>query len=191
MAGNLAAGGRSGVGSPRSTSAWSRSTSVCSQAFFAEAFRLLGGRVSARETGRFEITQVPAEVRDRDRQIGLEAPVLRRYERICFEREHLRAVGKPKADLVAPGHPLLDAVVDLVVEQYGTLLKPNAFSSTATIPARIRACSSPSPKRSTTGTPRAERSPSASTSSKFVPAGKPPRPVRRHTSTAERRTWTS
>ena len=97
------------------------------QAFFAEAFRLLGGRVSARETGRFEITHVPAEVRDRDRQIGLGAPVLRRYERICFEREHLRAVGKPKADLVAPGHPLLDAVVDLVVERYGTLLKKGAF----------------------------------------------------------------
>ncbi|WP_432904018.1 helicase-related protein [Micromonospora matsumotoense] len=93
------------------------------QAFFAEAFRLLGGIMSARETGRFEVTHVPAAVRDRDRQIGLGAPVLRRYERVCFERELVRVPGKPKADLIAPGHPLLDAVVDIIVERYGTLLK--------------------------------------------------------------------
>jgi hypothetical protein len=52
--------------------------------------------------------------------------VLRRYERVCFEREQVRVPGKPKADLIAPGHPLLDAVVDLVVERYGTLLKQGA-----------------------------------------------------------------
>lgn len=96
------------------------------RAFFTEAFRLLGGRLTEREAGRFEVTHVPAEVRDRDRQVGLGAPVLRRYERVCFEREHLRVQGKPKADLVAPGHPLLDAVVDLIVERYGTLLKQGA-----------------------------------------------------------------
>jgi superfamily II DNA or RNA helicase len=93
------------------------------QAFFSEAFRLLGGRMSAREVGRFEITHVPGDVRDRDRQIGVGAPVLRRYERLCFEREHVRVPGRPKADLIAPGHPLLDAVVDVIVERYGTLLK--------------------------------------------------------------------
>ena len=97
------------------------------QAFFTEAFRLLGGRMSPRETGRFEITHVPGEVRDRDRQIGTGAPVLRRYERICFEREYTRVTGEPKADLMAPGHPLLDAVVDLTVERYGTLLKKGAI----------------------------------------------------------------
>jgi hypothetical protein len=96
------------------------------QAFFTEAFRLLGGRMSARETGRFEITHVPAEVRDRDRLIGLGGPVLRRYERVCFVRD-LRVSAKPKADLIAPGHPLLDAVVDLIVERYGTLLKQGAI----------------------------------------------------------------
>ncbi|PWU52347.1 helicase [Micromonospora sp. S4605] len=96
------------------------------RAFFTEACRLLGGRMSTREAGRFEITHVPAEIRDRDRLIGLGGPVLRRYERVCFEREQVRIGGKPKADLIAPGHPLLDAVVDLVVERYGTLLKQGA-----------------------------------------------------------------
>ncbi len=93
------------------------------RAFFLEAFRLLGGRLAEREPGRYEVTHVPAEIRDRDRIVGLGAPVLRRYERMCFEREHVRLAGKAKADLLAPGHPLLDAVVDLVVERYGTLLK--------------------------------------------------------------------
>ena len=93
------------------------------RAFFLEAFRLLGGRIAEREAGRYEVTHVPAEVRDRDRLIGLSAPVLRRYERICCEREHVRLPGKPKADLLAPGHALLDATVDLVIERYGTLLK--------------------------------------------------------------------
>lgn len=49
--------------------------------------------------------------------------MLRRYERVCFEWEHVRLPGKAKADLLSPGHPLLDAVVDLIVERYGTLLK--------------------------------------------------------------------
>ena len=96
------------------------------QAFFAEAFRLLGGATAARESGRFEITHVPAEVRDRDRQIGLGAPVLRRYERVCFNRDQVRMPGKSRADLIAPGHPLLDSVVDLVIERYGILLKQGA-----------------------------------------------------------------
>ncbi len=54
------------------------------RALFTEAFRQLGGRMSPREAGRWEITHVPSEVRDRDRQIGLAAPVLLRYERVCF-----------------------------------------------------------------------------------------------------------
>ena len=92
-------------------------------AFFMAAFRLLGGTISERESGRYEIRHVPADIRDRDRQIGLGAPVLRRYERVTFEKDLTRPPGKPRADLLAPGHPLLDAVTDLIIERYGTLLK--------------------------------------------------------------------
>src|SRR5581483_1797398 len=49
------------------------------RSFFLEAFPLLGGSVREREAGRFEITHVPAELRSRDRQVGLGAPLLRRY----------------------------------------------------------------------------------------------------------------
>jgi len=93
------------------------------RAFFMAAFKLLGGTISERESGRYEIRHVPTDVRDRDRQIGTGAPVLRRYERVTFEKELTRPPGKPRADLLAPGHPLLDAVTDMIIERYGTLLK--------------------------------------------------------------------
>ena len=93
-------------------------------AFFAEAFKVLGGRMSEREAGRYEIRHVPADIRDRDRQTGTSAaPVLAKYERVTFDKELTRPEGKPRADLLAPGHPLLDAVTDLIIERYGTLLK--------------------------------------------------------------------
>jgi hypothetical protein len=42
---------------------------------------------------------------------------------VTFDRELTRPPGKPTAELLAPGHPLLDAVTDLIIERYGTLLK--------------------------------------------------------------------
>jgi superfamily II DNA or RNA helicase len=93
------------------------------RAFFLAAFKLLGGAIAEREAGRYEIRHVPADVRDRDRQIGIGAPVLRRYERVTFDRELTGPPGRPHAELLAPGHPLLDAVTDLIIERYGSLLK--------------------------------------------------------------------
>jgi superfamily II DNA or RNA helicase len=93
------------------------------RAFFLAAFRLLGGSVAEREAGRYEIRHVPAGVRERDRQTGTGAPVLRRYERVTFDRELTRPRGQPPAELLAPGHPLLDAVTDLVIERHASLLK--------------------------------------------------------------------
>ena len=92
--------------------------------WFADAFRELGGRLSEREPGRYEIRHVPREIRDRDRQAGTApAPVLEKYERVTFDKNLTRVEGRPRADLLAPGHPLLDAVTDLIIERHGTLLK--------------------------------------------------------------------
>jgi len=96
------------------------------QSFFLSAFNRLGGRAAAREAGKWEITHVPIAVRDRDRQIGTGAAVLSKYERITFERKFVNVSGESKADLVAPGHPLLDAVVDLMMEQNSSTLKHGA-----------------------------------------------------------------
>ncbi|MDF2092592.1 helicase-related protein [Knoellia sp. 3-2P3] len=93
------------------------------ESFFLEAFGRLGGRVSRREAGRYEVTHVPQAVRDRDRVIGVGGPVLARYERVTFQRERVRGQGMPLAHLVAPGHPLLDAVVDLTIERHHANLK--------------------------------------------------------------------
>ncbi len=97
------------------------------RSYFLEAFRRLGGTLQEREPLRYEVTWAPAAIRDRDRQIGLGDPVLSRYERICFEKEQLRAPGKPLAELVCPGHPLLEATTDLLLERHRDLLKKGAL----------------------------------------------------------------
>ena len=93
------------------------------ESFFLEAFKRLGGTVRQREPRRYEVTHVPAPVRNRDRQIGAGDPVLARYERIAFEKELIAPPGQPPAAFVCPGHPLLDAVLDLTLERHRDLLK--------------------------------------------------------------------
>lgn len=93
-------------------------------AFFREAFRVVGGELRDRESGRYEVRHVPADVLERDRVIGhTRTPVLKKYERICFEREQRTIYGKPTADLVHPNHPLMAAVTDLVLSSHRSLLK--------------------------------------------------------------------
>ena len=93
------------------------------ESFFHEAFKWLGGNTKQREPRRYEITHVPAPVRNRDRLIGLGEPVLPRYERIAFEKSLVAPQGLPLAAFVCPGHPLLDAVIDLALERNRDLLK--------------------------------------------------------------------
>ena len=95
-------------------------------AFFAEAFARLGGKLVPREEGRFEIRHVPFEIRQRDRATGRRAPVLKAYERVTFFKERIRVEGKPPAALIAPGHPLLDAVINLTLEKNRELLRQGA-----------------------------------------------------------------
>ncbi len=93
------------------------------ESFFLEAFQQLGGAVRRRETGRFEVTNVPAPVRQRDRITGVGDPVLPRYERITFEKSLIAPSGQPLAAFVCPGHPLLDATLDLTLERHRDLLR--------------------------------------------------------------------
>lgn len=95
-------------------------------AFFIEAFKWLGGTVREREPKRFEITNVPAIIRNRDRMIGIRQPLLVKYERIAFEKDLINVQGKPLAEFICPGHPLLNAVIDLVLERQRDLLRQGA-----------------------------------------------------------------
>jgi superfamily II DNA or RNA helicase len=104
-------------------------------AFFDKALAILGGRLVERETERYEVTHVPAEVRARTARSG--RPVLRRYERICFDKALIHQPGRPPAELVAPGHPLLDAVVALTIERHGSLLSTGAVLIDDTDPSEV------------------------------------------------------
>lgn len=91
--------------------------------FFLKAFETLGGKIRECEPGRYEIISVPFAIRSRDMQIGTSQSVLRRYERICFDKKDVHLPDCPEADLICPAHPLMDAVIDLVLEKKANILK--------------------------------------------------------------------
>ena len=95
------------------------------RSFFEAAFERLGGQMRRREPGRYEIVRVAATLRERDRIAGRGDPVLPRYERICFEKEHVE--GQPRAAILAPGHPLLDATVAVTLDRAGDVLRQGAI----------------------------------------------------------------
>lgn len=104
------------------------------RSFFVQAFRRFGGDLREREPGRYEITYVPAVIREHNRsRAGVDrrsnSPVLRAYERICFEKQYMRLrdrIGAPLASLIHPGHPLMQAVTGLISDQYGDRLSRGA-----------------------------------------------------------------
>ncbi|MFN4073985.1 MAG: helicase-related protein [Thermus sp.] len=97
------------------------------ESFFIEAFQRLGGSIRRREPHRYEITHVPAAIRHRDRLLGTREPILQRYERITFEKHLVAPPGQPLAAFISPGHPLLDAVIDLTLERHRHLLRQGAI----------------------------------------------------------------
>ena len=93
------------------------------ESFFLEGFKHLGGTTRQREPRRYEISHVPAPIRNRDRLIGHGEPVLPRYERITFEKNLIAPQGQSLAAFICPGHPLLDAILDLTLERNRDLLR--------------------------------------------------------------------
>ncbi len=95
--------------------------------FFLEAFQHLGGVIRQREPLRYQISNVPALIRNRGGQIATREPIMIRYERICFDKELINVPGKPTAAFICPGHPLLDATIDLVLERHRDVLKQGSI----------------------------------------------------------------
>ena len=96
------------------------------ESFFKAAFEHLGGTLHKRESKRYEITHIPAAIRNRSFNIG-RGTLLNRYERVTFYKEEITLPGKPLAEFLCPGHPLMDAVIDLVLERYRALLRQGAI----------------------------------------------------------------
>ena len=97
------------------------------QAFFVKAFRSLGGTLHNREAKRFEISHVPAALRHRAEELPRHAKLHDKYERVTFEKELITVAGKPVAELVTPGHPLLDATIELIRERNPRVLDNGAI----------------------------------------------------------------
>jgi superfamily II DNA or RNA helicase len=84
---------------------------------FRAAFTRLGGKIRRREAGRFEITHIPAHLRTVSR-----GPIATRYERVTFDIEQVLDGAGVRAELLAPGHSLHDAVIDeALVRWHGSL----------------------------------------------------------------------
>lgn len=92
-------------------------------AFFIEAFRFLGGTVYERERDRYEITRVPFAIRQHDRLNGIRAAIQEKYQRITFERGLKHIDGRPPAEFVSAGHPLLDATIAVLLEKHESVLR--------------------------------------------------------------------
>ncbi len=85
-------------------------------AFFSEALRQHGGRITGRERGRYEITRIPAAIRSHaDSALG---PVHDRYERVTFDKACIQIDGGDRAELISPGTPLLTAVINKVLADH-------------------------------------------------------------------------
>lgn len=97
------------------------------RAFFMDAFSHLRGIVHPREEQRYEITYVPELLRARgDALRQKNSRILPRYQRICFEKEQIQLpfrISAPMAELMHPGHPLMQAVLDAVLEEGRDQLK--------------------------------------------------------------------
>lgn len=98
------------------------------RSFFLEAFKRVGGDARRREGARYELPHVPASLRERDRLISdARTPVLTRYERICFDKSEVHVDGRPQADLVHPAHPLMAALIDVMLGNFRPTLKQGSI----------------------------------------------------------------
>ena len=95
--------------------------------FFVKAFTALRGQIRRRESGRYEITHVPSAIRNKNAAEGFGESVMPRYERVCFDKEHQNVPGQKPATLIYPGHPLMKAVIDIILEQNAELMKQGSI----------------------------------------------------------------
>ena len=96
------------------------------ESFFTEALRLYGGRITSREHGRFEVTRVSGAVRAvADPRLG---PVHDRYQRVTFDKACIQpgrsgdGAAAVRAEMIAPGTPLLAAMIARVLADHGDTL---------------------------------------------------------------------
>ena len=94
-------------------------------AFFIEALKKYGGRISQLEKGRFNISYVPSSIREK-KYDGIET-IQKKYERVTFDKQYIHMEGQQSAVLISPGAPLLTAIVEKVLSDHGNVLEKGAI----------------------------------------------------------------
>ena len=97
---------------------------------FKEVFTRFGGRMARREKGRYEVSSVPAVLGK-----GKYGPIASRYDRVAFDLGTMQPDGLARADLLAPGHPLHDSVMELAVTTLAGVLNRGTVLVSGTIEA--------------------------------------------------------
>lgn len=87
--------------------------------FFTHALEHQGGRLVRKAKGTAAVRALPGRVIDWARQHG--TPVADRYDLVTFDPEV--ADRTERAEFIAPGHPLLDALVDLSVTDLSDVME--------------------------------------------------------------------
>ncbi|MDC3729267.1 helicase-related protein [Rhodococcus sp. Rp3] len=95
---------------------------------FKAAFTKLGGRIAKREKGRYEIANVPQHIRSAGT-----GPIATRYDRVTFDLTHVQPDDLTRADLLAPGHPLHDAVMGEAIRHFGGALNQGTVLVSASL----------------------------------------------------------
>ena len=92
--------------------------------FFLKASEKMGIKVEKRRDGFCRISNVPYQFRKLPFEFRIRfGPVFREYNKFSFEKEQ---AFKGQAEFVAPGHPLLEAVVERIFEKYSDEVEKGA-----------------------------------------------------------------
>jgi len=92
--------------------------------FFLKAAEKMGVNVEKRKDGFWKISNVPYELRKLSHEFKLRfGEVFKEYNKFSFEKEK---AFKGQAEFVAPGHPLLEAIVEKIFEKYSDEVEKGA-----------------------------------------------------------------
>jgi len=92
--------------------------------FFLKASENLGINVEKRKDGFWRVPLVPYELRNLSYEFKIKfGEVFREYNRFTFNKEQ---AFKAQAEFVAPGHPLLEAVVEKIFQKYADEVEKGA-----------------------------------------------------------------
>jgi superfamily II DNA or RNA helicase len=87
------------------------------RSFVLDALPLTRSEVALGGDGRYVVSRVSGELRQADRAVD------RRYDLVTFDPARIASPGGAPAELLGPGHPLVDSLADLMAQATGEVLK--------------------------------------------------------------------